>query len=58
MDTEAYPVATSVKDVSGAPPFVCPVVDMATYTDDGSGHATSACDVEDMTGSATPTTGA
>ena len=58
MDMEAYQIATSMKDALGAPPSVHPTADMATYTDDGSGRATSTCDVEDMTGSAAPTTGA
>ena len=38
MDTEACPVATSVKDASGMPLSICPATDMATYTDDGSGY--------------------
>ena len=40
------------------PPSVYPTVDMATYTDDGSGRAASTCDIEDMTGCTTPAMGA
>ena len=58
MDTEASPIATSVKDASCVPPSVCPIVDTATYTDGGSGCASSICDVEDTTGRTAPTTGA
>ena len=58
MNTEAYLVATSTKDASGAPPSIHPIMDMATYTDDGSSHAASACDIEDMTSHTVPTTGA
>ena len=47
-----------MNDVLGVPPSVYPAMDMATYTDDGSGHATSAYDVEDTTGRAVPTTSA
>ena len=55
---EACPITTSMKDALGAPPSVCPTADTATYTDHGSSRTTSACDVEDKTDHATPTTGA
>ena len=57
-DTEACPIATSTKDASGAPLSIHLTADMATYMADGFGHAASARDIEDMTDSATPTTGA
>ena len=47
-----------MKDASGAPPSIRPIADTTTYTDDGSSRAAFACDVKDMTGHATPTTGA
>ena len=46
-----------MKDALGAPYFVCPIVDTATCIDDGSSHASSAYDIEDMTGRTMPTTG-
>ena len=58
MDMEACPITTSMKDASGAPPSVCPTVDMATYMDNGSDCAASVYDVEDTTGRARTTTGA
>jgi len=58
MDTEACPITTSVKDASGAPPSVRPTANMATCTDDASGRAPSAYDLEDTTSHAVPTTGA
>ena len=36
VDMEACPIATSTKDVSGAPPSICPTTDTATYMDGGS----------------------
>ena len=58
MDTEACSIATSMKDALGAPPSVRPTADTATHTDDSSGHAAFACDIEDTTGRAKLTTGA
>ena len=49
---EAYPIATSMKDASGAPPSVHPAADTATCMDDSSDRVASAYDVEDMTGRA------
>ena len=57
VDTEAYPVATSAKDASGVPLSVRCTTDMATCTNDGSGRAASAHDIEDTTGHAVPATG-
>ena len=56
-DTEACPVVTSVKNASGAPLSVHPTADTATCTDNGSSHATSAHDIEDLTGRAAPAMG-
>ena len=47
---KAYPIATSVKDASGAPASIHPATNMATCMDDSSGRAASACDVEAMIG--------
>jgi len=58
VDTEACPITTPAKDASGAPPSVRPAADTATYTNGGSGRASSACDVEDTTSRAAPATGA
>ena len=54
---EAYPVATFVKDASGAPPSIRPTIDMATCIDGGFDRASSTYDVEDMTGCTVPTMG-
>ena len=56
-DMEACPIATFVKDASGMPPSVCPTVDTATCTDDGSGSAASTYNVEDTNGHATASMG-
>ena len=45
VDTEAYPVATSAKDASGAPSSICPTGEVATRTDDSSDCDASAYDV-------------
>ena len=47
-----------MKDALGAPPSVRPTADTATCMDDGSSRASSAYDIEDTTGRATPTTSA
>ena len=58
MDTEACLIATSMKDALGVPPSVRPATNTATYMNDGSGRAASACNIEDTTGRTAPTTGA
>ena len=57
-DVEGCPIATSMKDASRASPSICPAMDMATCTDDGSGCAAFAYVVKDTTGYTAPAMGA